>query len=116
MTADVVKFRPGLENVEAAKSAISEIDGKRAVLEYRGIAVETLAKVSCYEETAWLLMKGDLPTQKQLAEFDHDTPLFEYAGFPAFFTRRLAQRSLRKKHDQVVHFRFGGTKNKNQGD
>lgn len=72
MTADVVKFRPGLENVEAAKSAISEIDGKRAVLEYRGIAVETLAKESCYEETAWLLMKGDLPTQKQLAEFDHD--------------------------------------------
>lgn len=72
MTADVVKFRPGLENVEAAKSAVSEIDGKRAVLEYRGIAVETLAKESCYEETAWLLMKGDLPTQKQLAEFDHD--------------------------------------------
>ncbi len=72
MTADVVKFRPGLENVEAAKSAISEIDGKRAVLEYRGVPVETLAKESCYEETAWLLMKGDLPTQKQLAEFDHD--------------------------------------------
>lgn len=72
MTADVVKFRPGLENVEAAKSAISEIDGKRAVLEYRGIAVETLAKESCYEETAWLLMKGELPTQKQLAEFDHE--------------------------------------------
>lgn len=72
MTADVVKFRPGLENVEAAKSAVSEIDGKRAVLEYRGIAVETLAKESCYEETAWLLMKGDLPTQKQLAEFDHE--------------------------------------------
>jgi citrate synthase len=72
MTADVVKFRPGLENVEAAKSAISEIDGKRAVLEYRGVAVETLAKESCYEETAWLLMKGDLPTQKQLAEFDHE--------------------------------------------
>lgn len=72
MTADVVKFRPGLENVEAARSAVSEIDGKRAVLEYRGIAVETLAKESCYEETAWLLMKGDLPTQRQLAEFDHE--------------------------------------------
>lgn len=72
MTADVVKFRPGLENVEAARSAVSEIDGKRAVLEYRGIAVETLAKESNYEETAWLLMKGDLPTQRQLAEFDHE--------------------------------------------
>ena len=71
MSADLVKFRPGLENVEAARSAVSEIDGKRAVLEYRGIPVETLAKESCYEETAWLLMKGDLPTQRQLAEFDH---------------------------------------------
>src|SRR4051812_24542322 len=72
MSADLVKFRPGLENVEAAKSAISEIDGRRAVLEYRGYAVEGLAKESCYEETAWLLMKGELPTQRELAEFDRD--------------------------------------------
>jgi citrate synthase len=66
------EFRPGLEDVPAAKSAVSFIDGKRARLEYRGIPVEVLAKESCYEETAWLLLKGDLPTQKQLAEFDHD--------------------------------------------
>jgi citrate synthase len=61
---------PGLENVPVAKSAISFIDGQRARLEYRGIAVETLARESCFEETAWLLLKGDLPTQKQLADFD----------------------------------------------
>jgi citrate synthase len=72
MSADLVTFRPGLENVQAARSAVSEIDGKRAVLEYRGIPVEELAKESCYEETAWLLMRGELPTQRQLAEFDHD--------------------------------------------
>ena len=72
MSAEIVPFRPGLENVEAAKSAISEIDGKRAVLEYRGIAAETLAKESCYEETAWLLLKGELPKQRQLAEFDRE--------------------------------------------
>jgi citrate synthase len=66
------EFRPGLEDVPAAKSAVSFIDGKRARLEYRGIPVEVLAKESCFEETAWLLMKGELPTQKQLAEFDHD--------------------------------------------
>ena len=66
------EFRPGLEDVPAAKSAVSFIDGKRARLEYRGIPVETLAKESCYEETAYLLLKGDLPTQKQLAEFDHE--------------------------------------------
>jgi citrate synthase len=72
MSADLVKFRPGLENVEAAKSAISEIDGKNATLEYRGIPVEVLAKESCYEETSWLLIKGELPTQRELAEFDRD--------------------------------------------
>lgn len=62
--------RPGLEDVPVAESAVSFIDGKRARLEYRGIAVETLAKESTFEETAWLLMKGDLPSQKQLADFD----------------------------------------------
>jgi citrate synthase len=65
-------YRPGLEDVPAAKSAVSFIDGKRAVLEYRGIPAEILAKESCFEETAYLLIKGDLPTQKQLAEFDRD--------------------------------------------
>src|SRR3954470_7270189 len=66
------EFRPGLEDVPAAKSAVSFLDGKKARLEYRGIPVEVLAKESSYEETAWLLIKGELPTQKQLAEFDHD--------------------------------------------
>jgi citrate synthase len=64
------EFRPGLADVPVAESAISFIDGKRARLEYRGIAVETLARESSFEETAWLLLKGDLPTQRDLADFD----------------------------------------------
>ena len=71
MSIDPTKvIAPGLDNVPVAESAISFIDGKRARLEYRGIAVETLAKESCFEETAWLLLKGDLPSQKELADFD----------------------------------------------
>src|SRR6476646_1702082 len=69
-TMSQLEFRPGLADVPAAESAISFIDGKRARLEYRGIAVETLARESCFEETAWLLLKGSLPTQRQLADFD----------------------------------------------
>src|SRR5215470_15737305 len=65
-----IELRPGLADVPVAESAVSFIDGKRARLEYRGIAVETLARESCFEETAWLLLKGDLPTQKELASFD----------------------------------------------
>lgn len=70
--SELLEYRPGLDNVPAAESAISEIDGQRAVLEYRGIPVETLAKEATFEETAWLLMKGELPTQRELSEFDHD--------------------------------------------
>src|SRR5438105_7071490 len=65
-----LELRAGLADVPVAESAISYIDGKRARLEYRGLAVETLARASCFEETAWLLLKGELPTQRQLAEFD----------------------------------------------
>ncbi|HEV3235718.1 MAG TPA: citrate synthase [Gemmataceae bacterium] len=66
------EYRPGLADVPVAESAISFIDGKRARLEYRGIAVETLARESCFEETAWLLLKGELPTQRELADFDYE--------------------------------------------
>jgi citrate synthase len=66
-----LELRPGLADVPVAESAVSFIDGKRARLEYRGIAVETLARDSCFEETAWLLLKGELPTQRELATFDH---------------------------------------------
>src|SRR5437764_5341240 len=65
-----LEFRPGLADVPAAESAVSFIDGKRARLEYRGIAVETLARESCFEETAYLLLKGELPTQRTLCDFD----------------------------------------------
>src|SRR5881394_3241429 len=62
----------GLADVPVAKSAVSSIDGKRALLSYRGIPVEQLAKESSFEETAWLLLKGELPTQRQLADFHHE--------------------------------------------
>jgi citrate synthase len=67
-----IELRPGLADVPVAESAVSFIDGKRARLEYRGIAVETLARESSFEETAYLLLKGDLPSQKQLADFDDE--------------------------------------------
>src|SRR5262249_32744159 len=64
------KVVPGLADVPVAESGVSFIDGKRARLAYRGVAVETLARESCFEETSWLLLKGHLPTQRELAEFD----------------------------------------------
>jgi len=72
MSQSQIELRPGLADVPVAESGVSFIDGKRARLEYRGIAVETLAKESCFEETAYLLLKGSLPSQKQLADFDDE--------------------------------------------
>ncbi len=68
--SDKSKIVPGLADVPIAESAISYIDGKNARLEYRGLAVETLARESTFEETSWLLLKGELPSQRELAEFD----------------------------------------------
>lgn len=70
--SDVPKIVPGLADVPVAESGVSFIDGKRARLEYRGHAVETLARESTFEETSWLLLKGDLPTQRELAFFDSE--------------------------------------------
>ena len=68
--SETSEFKHGLDGVPAAKSSVSFIDGKNARLEYRGIPVVPLAKESCFEETAWLLLKGELPTQRELADFD----------------------------------------------
>ncbi|HEV8540440.1 MAG TPA: citrate synthase [Nitrospiraceae bacterium] len=65
-------FMPGLAGVPAAKSAISDVDGQRGVLEYRGIRIEDLAAKSSFLETAYLLLFGRLPTQAELDRFVSD--------------------------------------------
>src|SRR5271166_1588311 len=62
-------YSPGLEGVPAGISAISEIDSDRSSLQYRGYDVHDLAEHGCYEETAYLLLYGDLPNRAQLDAF-----------------------------------------------
>ncbi len=66
------EYIPGLENVPAAQSAISYVDGQKGVLEYRGIPVEELAQKSTFLETAYLLIWGYLPTAAELNAFESD--------------------------------------------
>ncbi|MCG9885792.1 MAG: citrate synthase [Cyanobacteria bacterium] len=68
----VCDFRPGLEGVPAVQSSISYVDGKAGILEYRGIPIEELATRSTFLETSFLLIWGYLPTEAELAEFQHD--------------------------------------------
>lgn len=65
-------FMPGLAGVPAAKSAISDVDGERGILEYRGIRIEDLCAKSSFLETASLLFAGRLPKQHELARFVDD--------------------------------------------
>ncbi len=65
----MIEYIPGLEKVPAAESSISFIDGEKGVLEYRGIRIEDLAAHSTFEETAYLLLNGKLPTDQELTEF-----------------------------------------------
>lgn len=64
------EYLPGLEGVPATKSNISDIDGERGILSYRGYSIEQLAEHSTFEETTLLLLDGMLPTSSELLEFD----------------------------------------------
>jgi citrate synthase len=60
----------GLKGVIAADSAVCDIDGEQGKLLYRGYNIHELAASSTFEETSYLLLKGELPTASQLAEFN----------------------------------------------
>lgn len=69
-TAEAIKIHRGLRGVYFDRSPCTFIDGKAGELLYRGYSIHDLAEKSTFEETAWLLLYGDLPTAQQLAEFD----------------------------------------------
>jgi citrate synthase len=63
----VAEFSPGLEGVVAAETAVSEVDGAGGRLIYRGgYLIEDIVPVAGYEEAAYLLWHGELPTEKEL--------------------------------------------------
>lgn len=64
------EYLPGLQGVPATKSNISNLDGDKGILSYRGYPMEELAKHSTFEETALLLLDGRLPKIIELEEFD----------------------------------------------
>lgn len=66
------EYRPGLEGIPATQSSISFVDGQRGILEYRGISIQDLAHHSTFLEVSYLLIWGHLPSQDELAEFEHE--------------------------------------------
>lgn len=65
-----IPYVPGLANVPAAESSVCYLDGRVGKLQYRGFPLNVLAENSTYEEVAYLLLYGALPTHEQLERFD----------------------------------------------
>jgi citrate synthase len=69
-TAEAIKIQRGLKGVYFDRSPCTFIDGKAGELRYRGYSIHDLAEHSSFEETAWLLLNGELPDARTLAIFD----------------------------------------------
>ncbi|UWR83751.1 citrate (Si)-synthase [Phaeobacter inhibens] len=68
--SDNVKINRGLKGIYFERSGVSDIDGAKGELSYRGYSIHDLATHSTFEEVCYLLIHGELPTADQLAEFD----------------------------------------------
>jgi len=64
-----IEIRRGLKEVYFDRSRVCFIDGRAGELRYRGYSIHDLAEHSTFEETCYLLLKGELPTREQLATF-----------------------------------------------
>ena len=83
----------GLRNVVLDTTESSFIDGQEGVLLYRGYSIHDLAANASFEEVAYLLLHGSLPSRAALADFD---------------TRLRSQRSLPEPVVALIRIVAGG--------
>src|SRR5438874_10000077 len=65
-------YDPAFTNTASCKSRVTFIDGDKGILHYRGYPIEELAEKSTYLETAYLIVKGELPNLEHLRNWDHN--------------------------------------------
>ena len=65
-------YDPAFVTSASCKSRITFIDGEKGVLLYRGYPIEQLAERSSYLEVCYLLLYGELPTEKQWESFSQN--------------------------------------------
>ncbi len=121
-------YDPGFTNTASCRSAITRIDGEAGVLEHRGYPIEQLAEKSTYLETAYLLIHGELPTQRQMDDWREEIKFHTYlhenakkfmegfqydahpmgmlvgtvAGMSTFYRDSKAIMDPESRHDQIV--------------
>ncbi len=65
----LLSYDPAFTNTASTRSAITFIDGDRGVLWYRGYPIEQLAEQATFLEVAYLLLRGELPAQRDLDDW-----------------------------------------------
>lgn len=83
----------GLRNIEVADTRICSIDGENGKLIYRGYDILDLVNHSTFEETAYLLLFGELPSPDELEDFSGR--LREDRNLPDTIIRNLKTRPKR---------------------
>lgn len=83
------KTTDGLRNVAAGRTAVCTCGHGGEGLDYRGYSIHDLATHACFEEVAWLLLRGELPTASELAGFKKE--LAQQRGLPPAVRTTLEQ-------------------------
>jgi citrate synthase len=68
----MMSYDPAFMNTASCESRITYIDGDKGILRYRGYDIEQLAEYCVYTEVAYLLLHGELPTARQLEQWNYD--------------------------------------------
>ena len=68
----IMAYDPSFGNTASCKSRITYIDGDKGILRYRGYDIAELAEKSTYLETAYLIVKGELPDKHHLSMWQHN--------------------------------------------
>src|SRR6516225_9503888 len=68
----LMSYDPAFVNTASCRSRITFIDGDKGILRYRGYPIEELAERSNYLETAYLIVKGELPDTEHYARWENN--------------------------------------------
>jgi 2-methylcitrate synthase/citrate synthase II len=85
-------YSPGLAGVIAGETKICSVDPNSGLL-YRGYDIHEMASQASFEEVAYLLINGELPDGKQLAQFTRQIAAERTLPHPVIEMLRLLPRS-----------------------
>lgn len=67
----LMSYDPAFTNTACCRSKITDIDGEKGILLYRGYPIERLAEYCEYLQVAYLILFGELPSEAEYAEWTH---------------------------------------------